>query len=326
MKAVTVHSFGPHESARVDDMPDAEAGSGQVLVEVYASDVSFPDLLMIEGAYQKKPALPFSPGMAAAGRVIAGDDFVPGHKVLVLPDNGTFAERVAVPSHQCLSLPDEMPFDVAAALGLAYQTAWFALERAGFQAGDRVLVLGASGGVGIATVQLAKALGADSVIAASRGDGALVKAFGPDVTLDAAMENLREGLPAAVRASTGGQGVDIVIDPVGGAMSAAALRSLAWRGRHVIVGFAAGEIPQINAGYLLVKQISVLGLQWTDYRDRQPDRVRTAQDRINAMWSAGLVSPCLSRRLPLGEFGLALADLKAGRSRGKSILVLKDEG
>lgn len=327
MKAVIVRAFTPFAQAEYGDLPDPVPEAGEVVVDVHAADVNFPDILYIEGRYQKKPLFPFSPGLSGAGRVSAvGDgvtDLPVGTRVLVLPHYGTYAEKVRVPASFCFPIPDAMPFADAAAFGLVYQTAYLALtERAGFRRGDKVLILGATGGVGMAAVQLAKALGAGTVIAATRGPrGAeLAQGFGADATVDTSADDLHDGLRDAVFACTDGVGADVVIDPVGGSVHAAAMRAMAWCGRLVVVGFASGTIPQIAANYLLVKNIAVSGLQWTDYRARRPDRVSEAQRDLFALWQDGAVRPRIDRILPLDRFAEALADLQSARTAGKIIL------
>lgn len=327
MKAVIVDAFTPFDQARYGELPDPVPGPGEVLVDVEAVDVNYPDILYIEGKYQNKPPFPFSPGLAAAGRISALGEGVDGfsirQKVMVLPHYGAYAEKVAVPASCCFAMPEEMPFEDAAALGLVYQTAYFALtDRAELKAGETVLVLGASGGIGMAAVQLAKALGAGKVIAATRGEerSAFAKKLGADETVDSAMENLRDGLRDAVNAATDGRGADVVIDPVGGDLNAAALRAMAWKGRMVVVGFASGVIPKIGANYLLVKNISVGGIQWTDYRDRHPELMQAAQAHIFALWREGKLRPEITRQWPLEHYAEALREISRAGALGKFIL------
>jgi NADPH2:quinone reductase len=328
MKAVIVREYTRYDKAEYGEIDEPRPERGEVLVDIAAAEVNYPDILYIEGKYQRKPQLPFSPGLAGAGRVSAIGDGVDtlsmGQRVLVLPEYGTYAEKVRAPASFCFPIPPSMPFSVAAALGLVYQTAYFALvERAKLQPGDTVLVLGATGGIGMATIQLAKALGADTVIAATRAGSRahLARQNGADVVVDAAMSNLRDGMRDAVAEATNGRGADVVIDPVGGDISAAAMRALAWSGRLVVVGFASGVIPEIRANYLLVKNISVSGLQWTDYRSRQLDNVEAAQRTLFSLWSNGLLRPLISQTLPLERFAEALADLDRGNAAGKTILL-----
>lgn len=285
-------------------------------------------ILHVEGRYQVKVPLPFAPGLGGVGHILSlGDgvnEFRIGQRIMTLPEFGMHAERAAVKAAHSFPVPDDVPHNVAAALGLVYQTAWFALmARGNFKPGDRVLVLGASGGIGMAAIQLAKALGARQVIAASRGaEGAHVALeLGADVTINTDTPDLHDSLRTEVLAHTGGHGADITIDPVGGTVAEAALRAMAWEGRHVVVGFAAGGIPVFKANYLLVKNITVSGLQWTDYRRRQPERVRAAQEQIFDLWRAGRLNPRISRRIPLSDFHVAFEALESGTARGKIILV-----
>lgn len=329
MKAVIVQEFSASGEASLGDLADPLPGAGEVVVDLAAIDVNFPDLLYVTGKYQKLPPLPFTPGLGGAGTVLSiglgVDTITLGQRVLVLTDFGTYAEKICVPADRCYPMPLDMPFDKGAALGLVYQTAYFALlARGQFQPGDTVLVLGASGGVGMAAVQLAKVMGAGKVIAASRGDEgrAFAMTHGADIALDSNPATLRD----QVRAATGGQGVDIVIDPVGGATSAAALRALAWCGRMVVVGFASGEIPKFDAGLLLVKNITVAGLQWTDYRDRQKFRAQAAQQEIFALWQAGKLFPQVTCTLPLERYAEALAAIERAGVHGKLILLIKPLG
>ena len=327
MKAVVVSEFAPFDQIGVGELPDPKPGKGEVIIDVKAAEVNYPDILVISGQYQFKPPRPFSPGKAAAGLVAAvGEgvtDFSVGDRVSVQVEYGAYAQKVRAPAVNVFHMPDSVDFVKGAALGLVYQTAHFALvERARMQKGDNVLVLGASGGIGVASVQLAKALGASTVIAGVLGkaNGEVARKCGADVVIDLDAVDLRDGLRDSVRAATNGRGADVVIDPVGGAVNEAALRAMAWRGRMVIIGFAAGEIPVIRANYLLVKNIEVSGLQWSDYRDRDPDWVRRVQDEIFSLHVAGKLNPFISRTFPLADFRQALALLRDGQAQGKLIL------
>ncbi|HEX9646181.1 MAG TPA: NADPH:quinone oxidoreductase family protein [Alphaproteobacteria bacterium] len=329
MRAVVVERFAPLAAARMGELPEPQPGPGEVLIRVHAAEANYPDILVIEGAYQVKPPLPFAPGKAAAGVVEATgagvDAFAAGDRVAAQVEYGAYAEKLVAPAASCFRMPDAMPFVDGAALGLVYQTAHFALrERASFARGEVVLVLGASGGIGTAAVQLAKAFGARLVIGGVLGadNAAVARAAGADLTVDLGAGDLRDSLRAAVHDATDGHGADIVIDPVGGAANAAALRALAWRGRMVIIGFASGEIPTIKANYLLVKNIAVSGLQWSDYRDRDPAWVRRAQDEIYALYLDGKVKPRIGGTFPLARFAEALELLRAGKAQGKLVLTL----
>ncbi len=327
MQAVIVEQFGPVDEATVRTVPDPVPGAGEVLVSVRAADINFPDILVMEGAYQVKPPLPFSPGKAGAGIVEAVGSEVtgmkPGDRVVFEVEYGAYAQKVIAAEHLCYPLPEGISFTDAAALSLVYQTAHFALmERAGFTPGDRVLVLGATGGVGLAAVQLAKALGAATVIAGVRtpAKAQIAVEHGADLVVDLSSDTLREDLRDQVHGATDGHGADIVIDPVGGSAHAAALRAMAWRGRMVIVGFASGDIPQIRSNYLLVKNIAVSGLQWSDYRERNPEGVAAAQAEIFALCKSGALVPHISRVFPLNDFATSLGMLKAGEAEGKFVL------
>ena len=327
MKAVVVREFAPFESIEIGELPDPRPGPGEVIIDVKAAEVNYPDILVITGAYQIKPPLPFSPGKAAAGVISAiGEgvaNFSLGDRVSAQIEYGGFAQKLRAPAVNVFRMPAGVEFADAAALGLVYQTAHFALvERARMQKGDHVLVLGASGGIGVASVQLAKVLGAANVVAGVLGaeNADVARRCGADTVIDLSAIEMRDGLREAMRAATGGHGADVVIDPVGGAANAAALRAMAWRGRMVIIGFASGEIPTIKANYLLVKNIEVSGLQWSDYRDRAPDWVRAVQEEIFSLHVAGELSPLVSRRFPLEGFKDALSLLRDGQAQGKIVL------
>ena len=327
MRAVLVREFAPFETIGVSETADPQPGPGEVVVDVVAAESNYPDILVIEGKYQIKPPLPFSPGKAASGRVAALGPGVtgltPGQPVALQVEYGAYAEKVLARAENCFPMPDGMPFEKAAALGLVYQTAWFALkDRAGLKPGETVLVLGASGGIGVASVQLAKALGAGTVIGGVLGsaNAEVARQAGADHVIELGDPDLRDTLREQVNAHTEGRGVDIVIDPVGGDANGAALRALAWCGRLVVIGFASGQIPTIRANYLLVKNIAVSGLQWSDYRDRAPERVIDAQREIFNLYSQGRIDPHISRRVPLDRFSEALRALRDGQAQGKIIL------
>ena len=329
MKAVVVTAPMELERVFVAEMPDPVPGRGEVVIDVAAADTNYPDFLVIEGKYQFHPSPPFSPGKAAAGRIAAlgagVSGFTIGDRVAVQVEYGAYAEKLCAPAAQCFPIPDGVDFETAAALGLTYQTAHFALAaRAQLQFGESVLVLGGSGGVGTAAIQLARAFGAAPVIAAVRAaeDAAIARAAGADVVIEVGAAPAAEGLRDAARAATGGRGVDVVIDPVGGAYGAAALRALAWCGRLIVIGFASGEIPAFRANYLLVKNIAVLGLHWSDYRERAPALVARVQADLFARHLEGQLTPMIDRRLPLAEFKAALRALRDGAVQGKIILTL----
>lgn len=326
MRAVVIREFGPPEGAAVVDLQDPEPGPGEIVVAMRAAGVNYPDLLVVEGRYQNKPPLPFTPGKELAGEVLAiGPEvraFVARDRVMAQVEYGAFAERVVVRERQCLEIPDDMPFGDAAAMGLVYQTAWFALhERARYQPGETVMVNGATGGVGLAAVQLVKALGGTVLagVTTPAKAQAAVEA-GADHVIDLTVADLRNGLRDQVHAVTNGAGADICIDMLGGDPFDAALRALAWCGRMVVVGFAAGRIPEIRANYLLVKNIEVSGLQWSDYRDRAPRRMAEAQAEVFRLYLAGKLRPAIMARLPLERASEALAMIRDRKVTGKIVL------
>ena len=332
MKAVVVEKYGAFNSALFKDLPDPVPGPNDVIVIVKVADVNFPDIMVIEGTYQIKPPLPFSPGKAAAGVVEQVGESVnglkPGDRVLACVEYGAYAEKLVARADQCHLIPDEISYSKAAAMGLVYLTAYFALtDRAYLQPGDTVLVLGAKGGIGVASMQLAKALGAATVIAGVRGSEHVRNAegLGADYGVDLSTDNIRNSLREAVHSVTGGKGVDVVIDPVGGEACEAALRALAWRGRLVVVGFASGDFPQIRANYLLVKNISATGLQVSDYRDRLPERTAAAQAALFGFYLKGLIDPHVSKVVPLDRYSEALDAIRMGHVIGKVILDVGNE-
>jgi NADPH:quinone reductase len=272
MRAMVVDEFGPPEQLHVAEVPPPLAGPCEVLVSVHAAPVNYVDLLVVGGTYQFLPPRPFIPGKGPAGVVIAlgpeVTDLRIGDRVLAMAEQGGYAEIVAVLADQCYRLPPQMSFLEAASLSLVYDTAWFALrERARLVPGETVLVLGASGGVGRAAVQLTRAMGARVLAGIARLERAAVAyAAGADAVINLSSDNLRDTLREQVYAATEGRGADIILDPVGGAVFDAAIRALAWCGRLVVIGFAAGNIPTLKTNYLLLKNIEVSGLQVSDYR------------------------------------------------------------
>ena len=326
MRAVVVHEFGPIETAAIGEFPTPAPGPHDVLVEIHATAANFVDLLVIGGQYQFLPDPPFVPGKLPAGVVVeVGPDvksLKPGDRVLTMAEQGGYAELIAVPETQCYRLPDRMSFVDAAAMALAYDTAWFALrDRARYQSGDSVLVLGATGGVGLAAVQLAKAMGAKVLAGIASPDKFdMAREAGADAVIDLSRSDLRDSLRTQVYDVTGGQGADIILDPLGGDVFDAALRALAWRGRLVVIGFAAGEIPTVRANYLLVKNIEVSGLQVSDYRKRMPEMMTACFEELFSLYQDGKLKPPAHRTYPLQSFSAALADLQDRSVRERLIL------
>jgi NADPH:quinone reductase-like Zn-dependent oxidoreductase len=322
MRAVVVERLGPPDVLRVRQVPAPEPGPGELLIEVAAAGVNFPDLLVIEGSYQNIPALPFTPGKEVAGVVAAlgtgTAGFAVGQRVLAQLEHGGYAERVVVPAVHAAPIPDGMSDHEAAAFGLPYLTAYFALlRRAAVRAGETVLVTGVGGAVGNAAVQLAVALGA-RVIAVGRTERRCVRAreLGAHEAIPADPHRLRD----RVRELTGGRGADVVIESVGGPVFDAVLRATAWEGRIVTLGFAGGTIPSVKAGYLLVKNIALVGLQASDYRDREPATQRRALDELLALYQEGAFT------LPTTAYGFddaprALRALRDGGLDSRLVLV-----
>jgi NADPH2:quinone reductase len=330
MRAIVVDEFGPPENLRVAEVLPPVAGPGEVLVETHAAPVNYVDMLVVAGTYQFLPPRPFIPGKGPAGIVAALGPGVTtlrvGDRVLAMAETGGYAEAVAVAADQCHRLPARMSFAEAASAAIVYDTSWVALRgRTRLVPGETVLVLGASGGVGHAAVQLARAMGARVLAGISRPErAAAVRAAGADAIIDLSRPDLRDSLREQVYAETGGQGADIIVDPLGGAVFDAAIRALAWCGRLVVIGFAAGGIPTLRTNYLLLKNIEVSGLQITDYRKRRPVELATAYSEIFGFYELGLVRPASATLFPLERAGEALAALRDRQIDGRPVLRLRD--
>ena len=326
MRAVVVREFGSVDAASLGELPKPVPNDNEVLVAVRATAANYVDLLVIAGTYQFLPERPFAPGKLPAGVVsavgAAVTRFKPGNRVLTMAEHGGYGEFVAVPETHCYRLPDSLSFVDAAAMSLVYDTSWFALrDRARLRAGETVLVLGASGGVGLAAIQLAKAMGARVLAGvASRDKHDMVRDAGADAIVDLARADLRDAVRAQVQAHTNGQGADVILDPVGGDVFDAAIRALAWRGRLVVIGFAAGRIPTIKANYLLVKNIEVSGLQISDYRKRMPEQIATCFAELFAMHEQGKLKPLPTTVYPLEQFATALHEIQDRKARGRIVL------
>lgn len=323
MKAIRCTAWGPPDDLVVEDLPEPVPGPGEVVVDVRAAGVNFPDLLTVQGKYQMRPALPFTPGNEFAGVVsVVGpgvERFAPGDAVIGFTRTGAFAERVLAPVATLLPKPPTMPFEMAAALTLTYGTAYHALvDRAGLQAGETLLVLGAAGGVGLAAVEIGKALGA-RVIAAASSELKLeiCEAYGADVVIDYDSEDLR----TAIDGATEGRGPDVILDPVGGKYSEPALRSIAWRGRHLVVGFAAGEIPRLPWNLMLLKGASVVGVFWGDFTRKEPAAHLAAMARLAAWFEEEKISPLVSGEYRLEDTAQALNDMAARQVFGKAVIL-----
>lgn len=323
MRAVRIHELGGPSSLRVDELPDPVPGRGEVLVDVRAAGVNFPDVLLSWGKYQFKPAPPFVPGGEVAGVVAAVGEGVSslavGDRVAATMLHGAFAERVVVPELSAVKLPESVSFEVGAATLLTYATTYHALvDRAALRSGETLLVLGAAGGVGTAAIEVGKALGA-KVIAAASTDAkiAFCKAHGADEGIVYGREDLKE----RTKALTGGAGASVIYDPVGGEYSEAALRAIAWEGRFLVVGFAAGAIPKIPLNLTLLKGCQILGVFWGAFAQRSP-----AQNHANCRtlfeWvESGKLRPHVDDVLPFASAGDALRRMEARDVKGKLVLV-----
>ena len=323
MKALICHAFGPIDQLRVEDVPDLVPGPGEVVLRVRAAGVNFPDALIVQNLYQFKPTPPFSPGGESAGEVLAVGEGVTRFKVgdaaIALTIWGGFAEQVRVREDQLFALPEGMPDEVAGALLLTYGTCLHALrDRANVQAGQTVLVLGAAGGIGTATIELAKAMGARVIAAASTADKLdLCRRLGADECINYREQNLRDEL----KRLTGGQGVDVVMDPVGGDLAEQALRSMAWRGRYLVVGFTDGQIPRLPLNLVLLKGCAIVGVFWGDFIRREPAAAAQDLHDLVAMYRDKRIHPLISGRYSLQDAPQAIAALAERRAQGKLIVL-----
>ncbi|MEP9356104.1 NADPH:quinone oxidoreductase family protein [Xanthobacter sp. KR7-65] len=312
MRAVVVHAFGTPESLAVETIPDPQPRPDEVVIDVKASTANFVDTLVIAGKYQFLPPLPFTPGKGPAGVISAVGSNVKnlsvGDRVLTTAEEGGYAEKAVAKASHCYRISDNMSFIDAASISLAFDTSWFALrERAHVKPGEVVLVLGASGAVGTAAVQLAHAFGARVIGGVSSPQkAAAVREAGAFATVDLSAPDLRDSLRQQVYALNDGRGVDVVIDPIGDRFLAPALRTLDWCGRYVVVGFAAGEIPTLKVNYLLLKNIQISGLQVSDYRKRRPERMNECFKELLELYEKGAIRAPTSRPVPLEQFADAL--------------------
>jgi NADPH2:quinone reductase len=328
MRAVVVRQFGSFENAVLAEVPQPEAKAGEVLVKVHAASVNFVDLIMIGGTYQFKPELPFIPGKLPAGVVAAVGsgvkNFKAGDHVIAMAEQGGFAEFVVMPENQCVKLPPSLPLTEAAAMALIYDTAYFALrDRARLAPGETVLVLGATGGVGLAAIQLAKAFGARVLAGVASADKTdIVRAAGADAVIDLARPDLHDALRAQVYAQTDQRGADVILDMLGGDAFDAAIRALAWRGRLVVIGFAAGRIATLKTNYLLLKNIEVSGMQISDYRKRMPEAMQKCFAEVFALHAAGRLKPLPVKTYPLREFVAAMREIADRKVRGRVVLTM----
>ena len=322
MKAVLCKEYGLPGKLVVENVPSPKPATGQVVVSVKACGVNFPDTLIIQGKYQFKPEMPFSPGGEVAGVVKEIGEGVtrvkPGDRVIAFNTWGGFAEEMVVDADRTIPMPSGMDFIPASAFVLTYGTSYHALkDRAEIKAGETLLVLGAAGGVGLAAIQLGKAMGARVIAAASSDEKLKVcRDNGADETINYGSEDLR----ARVKIITAGKGVDVVYDPVGGPYSEPALRDMAWKGRFLVVGFAAGDIPKVPLNLTLLKGCSIVGVFWGAFTKNEPDHNRENNWELMAMYAAGRIKPHIHATYPLERAAEALNEVLNKRVTGKVVL------
>jgi len=305
------------------ELPTPTPGPGEVLVEIKAASLNFPDLLIVQNKYQMKPELPFVPGSEYAGIVQAVGDGVGhlrvGQPIACLSGTGGFATHTIAKAAMCMPLPEGFPFVDAAAFIMIYATSHHALiDRAALKAGETVLVLGAAGGVGTSAIQIAKVAGARVIAAASTDEKlALCTKLGADATINYQRENLRE----AIKALTDGKGPDVIYDPVGGDFAEPAFRSIAWRGRYLVVGFAAGPIPSLPLNLALLKGASIVGVFWGDLARREPKANAAMMEELARWYGAGKIKPVIDRTMPMAELKAAYAHMGSRSVMGKLVMV-----
>ncbi|QGW79842.1 zinc-binding dehydrogenase [Pseudomonas alkylphenolica] len=325
MKAVLCKTLGPAQGLVLEEVASPVPKKNEILLDVHAAGVNFPDTLIIEGKYQFQPPLPFSPGGEAAGIISAvGEkvtDLKVGDRVMALTGWGSFAEQVAVPGYNVLPIPEQMDFTHAAAFGMTYGTSMHALQQRGqLKAGETLLVLGASGGVGLAAVEIGKAMGARVIAAASSAEKlAVAKAVGADELINYSEHSLKD----EIKRLTAGNGVDVIYDPVGGDLFDQAVRGLAWNGRLLVVGFASGRIPQLPVNLALLKGAAVLGVFWGAFAQRQPADNAANFKQLFAWFAEGKLKPLVSQTFPLAEAGAAIDLLGQRKALGKLVVTLR---
>jgi NADPH:quinone reductase len=324
LKAVLCKAYGPPESLVIEDIPSPVPGPGEVVISVKAASVNFPDTLIIQNKYQTKPPLPFSPGSECAGVVKAVGEGVtrvrPGDPVMAVTTYGSFAEEVVTPESRLLAIPPGMDFQTASAFTLTYGTSAHALvDRGELKSGETLLVLGASGGVGLAAIEIGKALGARVIACASTGDKlAVCEEHGADELINYTTQDLRE----RIKGITNGEGVDVVYDAVGGPYSEPALRSIHWRGRFLVVGFASGEIPKIPLNLTLLKGCSIVGVFFGEFVKREPARFAAMMQQLSGWYQSGKLKPYVSETLPLERAAEALTRMSSRKVKGKLVLTM----
>ncbi|MDW7690831.1 NADPH:quinone oxidoreductase family protein [Flammeovirgaceae bacterium SG7u.111] len=326
MKAMVCRAFGTPQSLKLEDVPSPKPGVGQILISVKSAGVNFPDSLIIAGRYQFQPEMPFSPGGEVSGVVKELGEGVNhlklGDEVIATTGWGGYAEEVTAPAYNVIPKPKTLDYDTAAGFIWTYGTAYHALkDRGELQAGQVVLVLGAAGGVGLAAVELAKAMGATVIAAASTEEKlAICKAKGADETINYVEEDLK----ARIKELTNKKGVDIVLDPVGGDMTDPALRGIAWGGKYLVVGFAAGSIPKLPLNLVLLKACSVTGVFWGSFWRKYPEKNYQNMLELGEMASKGLVKPHISKVYPLEKAADAILSITNRQVKGKAVVKVSE--
>jgi len=322
MKALLCTQFGGFDQLEVQEVASPQPGPKQVKIDVKAASLNFPDALMVQGEYQVKPALPFVPGLEFAGIVIEVGREVTEYKIgdrVATVGLGGFAEEAVADTARTMHLPAAMNFDVGAGLVLTYGTSLRALHnRAHLAAGETLLVLGAAGGVGVAALEIGRAMGARVIAAASSDEKlALCRKLGADAVINYSTENLRE----RINALTDGRGIDVVYDPVGGPYTEQALRAMAWGGRLLVIGFAAGEIPKIAINLCLLNERSLVGVYWGESFKRDPQGYRRNIEQLLEWSASGKIKPHISERVPLAQTPQLLERMVAREIQGKAIVL-----
>jgi NADPH2:quinone reductase len=324
VRALVCRELGPAEKLVISELQDPVPGQGEVLVRVHAAGINFPDNLMINGLYQVKKQPPFVAGSEAAGTVetvgTGVKGFQPGDRVILLPDDGAFATRCVAPVERLTPIPDHLDFEKAAGFTITYGTSYHALKQgAKLKSGETVLVLGAAGGVGITAVEIAKAMGA-RVIAAASSDEKLkfARAAGADEIINYSTGSLRE----ECKSLAGEHGIDVVYDPVGGELAQQALRSLAWHGRYLVIGFASGDIPKFPANIALLKEASIIGIWWGTWLRNEPAESAQNMKELFDLVAAGILTPRVTETWPLEKYVEAFGSITNRTARGKVIFTL----
>lgn len=324
MKAIVCKELGPPSNLVYTDMPDPTPAANEILINVHACGINFPDTLIIQGLYQFKPDLPFSPGSDVAGVVEAvGADvtrFKPGDEVVAMTGWGGFAEKIVVDANVCFPKPSGMNMVNAASFLMAYGTSYYALkERAHLKEGETLLVLGASGGVGLTAVELGKLMGARVIAAASTAEKlAVCKEYGADEVINYNEEDLKN----RVKELTGGKGADVIYDPVGGDYAEPALRAIGWEGRYLVIGFAAGDIPKIPLNLALLKGCQIVGVFWGAYARKDPAGNMQNTHELIQWFDAGKLNPHIHATYPLADAAQALEEMMARKVKGKAVIVM----